>query len=186
MSKCIVGIDAAYRRTGVAFISIEGVLLQTTVIKPNIKLSGAEKLYQLRAAFDTLLEHYRPVAGVIEDYSLGSIHDIRRLAEASGVIKACCGGYKFPCAELAPMQLKLLAADHGHATKEEVAISMSKLYKTKLEAGDEADAVAAAHAARLLFKYAKPTKRGEAEVLVKFAQSKTRNKTSKVTLDQGF
>lgn len=155
----ILGVDPGLQRCGWGIVASEGLRLSHVahgVVKPDVKLSLAERLALVIAGLEEVILAYKPhEASVEETFVNSNARAALALGQARGVTLAACARAKLPVAEYAPATIKKALVGAGGADKTQVAFMVRRLLPTAGEmTADSADALAAAlcHAAHGNFR----------------------------------
>jgi len=141
-----LGLDLSLTSTGVASsLGWCARIRSAGPGSPNRHMKGLERLRYIVAKVRSLLGEYDLV--VIEGPSYGSRHGSAH--ERGGLwwmVRDAVEAARIPVAVAPPSSVKLWAAGHGHATKQQVIDAMCDRYPNAvIRSSDEADALALAH-----------------------------------------
>jgi crossover junction endodeoxyribonuclease RuvC len=147
----ILGIDPGSRNMGWAVLLCpEGAvprLLDFGVIKTKPKTPQPATLLQLLGGLEDLVSRFGPHAIALEDiFFSGNASSAMRVGEARGMVLLTAAQHGLELASYTPQQLKIAAAGHGRASKEEVQDGIQSRLGLPVAITNEhaADAVAAA------------------------------------------
>ena len=145
----ILGIDPGLRRTGFGLIDAQGQrvrYLASGVIKPSLDGTEPERLGELFASVNELVEELRPDCAVIERVFVNvNPRSTLSLGQARGVAIAALAQARLPISEITPLRIKQSVVGSGRATKEQVQKMIQRhLQLAKAPGADAADALACA------------------------------------------
>ena len=154
----ILGMDTALRKTGWGIIDVVGkkwVAVDCGVIVNPPAVSITDCMRHLNNAIKGLLERYSPDAATIEGgFYCKNARTAIVLGTARGAVLGVLAEAQLPVYEYAPRRVKQVVAGRGDATKEQVALMVSKLLHIQVDnlANDSTDALGLAicHAAALM------------------------------------
>ena len=118
------------------------------VIRPKRGLSHSDRLGQIHEAIHSIAAEQRPHIAVIEKGFTGiNQHSALRLGETRGSIIAALRRLDISIFEITPSEVKKIVTGKGHATKEEIAMTVAVLlsFKRGRLPFDVTDAVAIAY-----------------------------------------
>ncbi len=144
----IIAIDPGYDRVGVAILeknSGKEVLLFSTCITTDKKLSFYERLEMIRTNLAELIKQYQPEHLVIEElYFAKNTTTALRVAEARGLIVSEFLRAGITVSEIHPNHIKIAITGYGAAKKEDILFMLPKLIEigTGKRLDDELDAIA--------------------------------------------
>jgi crossover junction endodeoxyribonuclease RuvC len=145
----VISVDPGYERLGVAILDKEQrgkeQLVYSDCITTLKTLPHAERLGQLGAELDRLIEEYKPEALAIETLFFSkSVTSALKVAEARGVILHAAARKSVKVYEFSPMEIKIAVTGHGKSDKKQVISMVEKLIKIskKIKYDDEFDAIA--------------------------------------------
>ncbi len=134
----VIAIDGAINKNGIA-VSYGGEVI-TEVLYSDKKLKGAERLLDLGARLNELLDTYKPKFAVVEGYSFGSIGRTFSISEAGGVYRYILAQRNIPIFEIPPTTLKKYITGDGRADKKKMAKVVKSLFDLEFPSADETDA----------------------------------------------
>ncbi|MEG1949683.1 MAG: crossover junction endodeoxyribonuclease RuvC [Odoribacter sp.] len=153
MEKLIMGIDPGTNFMGYAVIKTSG-----KTVKPELVVSGivdmkkmTDPYLKLQRIFRRTLEvidSYRPDELAIESQFFGkNVQSMLKLGRAQGVAIAAALQRNIPIFEYAPRKIKMSVTGSGTASKEQIALLLSKFMKIETTSNqfDETDAIAIAY-----------------------------------------
>ena len=150
-SSRILGIDPGTRITGFAVIDNVGLpggkVIDIGVIKFDQKLNYQQRIVTLHSTIRQLANDHRPDMAIIEKAFFGiNASSALKLGEARGAIFIAMSSYNIPVFEVSPTQVKKFIAGNGHATKQQLAIAVARLFQITLPKAtvDATDALAVA------------------------------------------
>lgn len=154
----ILGMDTALRKTGWGIIDVVGkkwVAVDCGVIVNPPSASITDCMRHLNNAIKGLLERYSPDAATIEGgFYCKNARTAILLGTSRGAVLGVLAEAQLPVYEYAPRRVKQVVTGRGDATKEQVALMVSKLLKIEVDnlANDSTDALALTicHAAALM------------------------------------
>lgn len=143
----IIGIDPGIERTGFAVLEQEKggkiCVLDCGQIFTNKDQPFAARLQDLANDLKTLLLLWKPVAAGVEQlYFSKNVKTAMKVSHARGVILELLEEHGVPIFELNPGQIKVAAAGHGKASKQEVKKMIQYTLGIYLKNDDTADAIA--------------------------------------------
>lgn len=127
----ILGLDPGSRVTGYGVVERRGSELRLVgaglLSAPKGRELG-QRLAQLAAEVDTILERYRPQVAVLEKPFHGvNSRSLIVLAQARGALLASLARQGVPIRELSPAEIKKALTGNGRASKEQVARMVAML-----------------------------------------------------------
>lgn len=145
----ILGIDPGTRVTGFAVIdsSPRGRVIDVGVIKFDRKLAYQQRIVSLHATISQLASEHKPNLAIVEKAFFGiNASSALKLGEARGAIFIALSSNNVPVFEVSPTQVKKFIAGSGHASKQQLAIAMARLFQITLPQAttDATDALAVA------------------------------------------
>lgn len=158
----VIGIDPGSQVTGFGILEIpNGMvnlkkirLVAAGVLKSQAKIPHYDRSGYLHEAMFQLTEKYGPDWCAIEKAFVGmNVNSALRLGETRGALIAAVRRHQIQVAEITPTQVKKTITGQGHATKDQVALSLK--YLLGFDRGDlphdasDAIAIALSHALSL-------------------------------------
>lgn len=149
----ILGIDPGTATTGFAVIEKTPtglVVLDYGVITTPPRLSLPERLIELSADLQEILETYQPDLAAVESlFFFKNQTTVFPVAQARGVIIYTIAREKIPIVELTPLQVKQSITGYGQADKKQVQKMVKQIFALEKipQPDDAADALAIAFAA---------------------------------------
>jgi crossover junction endodeoxyribonuclease RuvC len=146
----ILGIDPGLQKTGWGIIeAVDNRMsfLMCGSIKTTIDLSLAERLSEIDAGMQEVVEHWKPDEAAIEETFVNSnAASALKLGCARGVAMVVPARLGLPVHEYAPNLVKKSVVGNGHATKDQVEMMVRTLIPSvgRALSADEADAIAIA------------------------------------------
>lgn len=146
----ILGIDPGTHRLGWALLAgtlAKPTLLQSGCLQTPAHAPSSTYLPLIYTHLQSLLERYRPSYLALETLVFARNKTTAlSVAQSRGVILLTAAQTSLPVLELAPNQVKLAVAGHGHASKQELRRMLRLLLKQPFTQtlDDELDAVAIA------------------------------------------
>ena len=148
--RTIIGIDPGTNILGFGIISISGnkpeyissgIIDMRKISDHNLKL---EKIYN---SIIKILDKFHPEELSIEAPFYGkNVQSMLKLGRAQGVVLGAAFSRSLKVAEYAPRKIKMAVTGNGNASKEQVALMLTKFFKLKSvpEPLDATDAIAVA------------------------------------------
>ena len=145
----VIGIDPGSRFTGIGVLQCAGpdpVYLHHEVIRVPDGLEFAARLFHIAGELNRVFDHFKPQQTVVERIFLGKNADSAfKLGHARGVILMTAAAHGSQVFEYAARSVKKSVAGSGAATKEHVAMVVSRLLGVRTELPlDAADALSMA------------------------------------------
>jgi len=145
----IIGIDPGLRRTGWGVVECLGSRLSFVAagtIKPDEKLSLAERLCAIHDALIAVLDEFVPHEAAVEATFVNrDAAATLKLGQARGVAMLVPARAGIAVAEYAPNAVKKAVVGAGHAEKRQIRMMVSILLpRAKFDTDDSADALAIA------------------------------------------
>lgn len=132
----ILGIDPGSQITGFCCLSqayklgSQPRIIDAGVIRPKLSLSHSDRLGQIHDGIHTIAGQHSPQIAVIEKGFTGiNQHSALRLGETRGAIIAALRRLQIGIFEITPAEVKKIVTGKGHATKEEIALTIAVLLK---------------------------------------------------------
>ncbi len=146
----ILAIDPGFERLGIAVLQKKQrgkeELLYSACFKTSAKLPFSKRLLAIGNEIEKIIKKYNPSALAIETLFFNTNQKTAmRVAEARGVIIFESQKNGLGIFEYTPLQVKIAITGYGKATKDQIAIMVSKLINLKDRGGkndDELDAIA--------------------------------------------
>lgn len=144
----ILAFDPGYERLGVAVIEkVNGkeALLYSGCIRTKATLPFSERLNELGAATEALIETWQPKAVALESlYFENNAKTAMNVSAVRGMLLYLAARNNLPAHEYTPLQVKVAVTGHGQASKAAVALMVPKLVSISLgkRLDDELDAIA--------------------------------------------
>ncbi len=144
----VLGIDPGSRVTGWAIVEGRArggaEVLASGVLRLGMDAPAA-RLGRLAEQLGEHIKDWQPEAVALERAFVGAnISSALRLGEARGAVLALAGLRGLAVTDYPPATVKLSVAGHGRASKDEVALGVTRLVGGKHQGGDETDALAVA------------------------------------------
>jgi crossover junction endodeoxyribonuclease RuvC len=150
----ILGVDPGLRLTGYGVISIQSAnplkpsLIDGGVIRLNSKSDLADRLVELAAELDGLMEEHKPDVCAVEQLYSNYAHPRTAIlmGHARGVILLAAARRGVRIEQFAANRIKQSLTGHGHAGKAQMQRTIQSVWnlKTPPEPPDVADALAVA------------------------------------------
>ncbi len=129
----ILGIDPGTNYMGFAVLHTEGSrvsLVDYGVLDMHKLEQHYEKLQKIFFYVVDLIEHYEPTILSIETQFVDkNVQTMLRLAHGQGVAIAAALSKDLPIAEYSPMKIKMSITGNGHASKEQVAGMLQRIFR---------------------------------------------------------
>ena len=119
----ILGIDPGLARVGygvIESINNEKRMLDCGVIQTNKNLKEGDRMVEISDDLSELIKKWEPDIAAIEKFFFYRSSTTISVVQARGVLIMTLARYKVPFVEFAPMQIKLIVAGSGKASKSEV------------------------------------------------------------------
>lgn len=146
----ILGFDPGTARLGFGVITKDGndfCAGDFGIIETEAGLPKAERLRQIQADVEELLESIKPDLVAVEElFFVNNITTGISVAEARGVVLATVARFGCEIFEFRPMEIKQSVCGNGHAEKKQVQCMVQRLLKLESipQPDDAADALAVA------------------------------------------
>lgn len=146
----MLGIDTALRTTGFGVIDVCGKKMSAVdcgVIKTKKGEPLSECLRRLAGGMRELVQTYAPDVGVIEGaFYCHNVHTAMMLGSARGAVISTLAELAIPLYEYAPRKVKQSVCGYGNASKEQVALMISRILNVHVKdvPDDATDALALA------------------------------------------
>lgn len=144
----ILAFDPGYERLGVAVVEkVQGkeALLYSDCIRTKATLTFPERLAELGAATEALIQEWQPGAIALESlYFENNAKTAMNVSAVRGMLLYLAARNNLPAHEYTPLQVKVAVTGHGQASKAAVALMVPKLVTVSLgkRLDDELDAIA--------------------------------------------
>ncbi|MDP3725762.1 MAG: crossover junction endodeoxyribonuclease RuvC [bacterium] len=146
----ILAIDPGFERLGIAVLQKkqkgQEELLYSACFKTSPKIPFSKRLLAIGNEIEKIIKKYNPDALAIETLFFNTNQKTAmRVAEARGVIIFESQKNDLGVFEYTPLQIKIAITGYGKATKDQVAVMVSKLIKlngASEKNDDELDAIA--------------------------------------------
>ncbi len=148
LPKRVLAFDPGFERLGVAVVERAGskeTLVYSECVRTSAKLSFPERLRELGAAAEKLIEEYSPHAVALEDvYFAKNEKTAMKVAEVRGMLAYLAAKNGLTIYEYTPMQVKVAITGYGKSDKSAVAAMVPRLVTLtpKKRLDDELDAIA--------------------------------------------
>ena len=133
MASVILGIDPGTVIMGVAVVRLEGAqhtLLHMDAIRFDTKRSPFERLADIHAAIDDLLDRFSPDEMALEAPFFGkNIQSMLKLGRAQGVVMGAGLARGLAIHEYSPRRVKQSITGNGSSSKEKVAGMLQSIYR---------------------------------------------------------
>jgi crossover junction endodeoxyribonuclease RuvC len=147
----VIGVDPGSAVTGFGIIQGHSGLIEHVaagVVRPQARLSYAEKLHTIYQRLCELIGQYAPDAMSLErSFVALNVQSAFRLGEVRAMALLAASQARLPLFEYAPAHVKLTVAGHGRADKSQVKFMVRRalaMDETVALADDAADALAIA------------------------------------------
>jgi crossover junction endodeoxyribonuclease RuvC len=150
----ILGVDPGLRLTGYGVVRFKPTnllkpqLVDGGVIRLNTKSAVADRLVELAAELDALIEEHKPDVCAVEQLYSNYAHPRTAIlmGHARGVILLAAGRRGVRIEEFAANRIKQSLTGHGHAGKAQMQRTIQSVWNLKIppEPPDVADALAVA------------------------------------------
>jgi len=149
----ILGIDCGTAITGWAILELDirkkqPKLLNFGTITTHKFTPEPMRLVELHDHLEEILEEYKPSELAIEEIFFSkNVKTAIKVAQARGVVLACCAKDGINCEGYTPNTIKEVITGHGAAEKSQIQFVLSKVFKLSSEKfqDDAADAIAVAY-----------------------------------------
>lgn len=132
-SQRVMGFDPGTARTGYGVVERDETglrLIGHGLVSTSPDDSQSDRLQSLAGQIKTLLEQYQPTSVAVEKlFFATNTKTAMAVAEARGVILQTCAATGVTVAEYTPLQVKQSVTAYGKATKQQVAIMVTKLLR---------------------------------------------------------
>ena len=148
--KTIIGIDPGTNILGFGIISIQGIsqkYIYSGIIDMRKISDHHLKLEKIYNSIIQIIDKFQPDELAIEAPFYGkNVQSMLKLGRAQGVVLGAAFSRSIKVFEYAPRKVKLAVTGNGNASKEQVAIMLTKYFKLKTipEPLDASDAIATA------------------------------------------
>ncbi len=145
----IIGIDPGLAKVGYGVIEISKntkKMLDCGVIETDSKSIEGDRLVEINKDLNYLLNKWEPEIAVVEKFFFYKSSNTINVVQARGVVIMTLAKFKIKTLEFPPMQIKLAITGYGHASKDEVLLSVMQELNLKYapKPDDAADALAIA------------------------------------------
>lgn len=145
----ILGVDPGSENTGYGIIEKQqGTLAHVAsgTIKAGPQLPFARRLEKIYDGLIKVIETYRPEVGAVEEiFFATNVRSAIKLGQVRGVALLALAQRRVECVEYTPLAVKQALVGYGRASKEQVALMVSRLLKVDGLGGlDSSDALALA------------------------------------------
>lgn len=145
----LIGLDPGLRNTGWGVVdAVDNRLTYVAdgTVRPNAKLTLAERLRELHDGLAAVLDLYEPVEAAVEETFVNkNPESTLKLGEARGVVLLVPALAGLAVAEYSANRVKKAVVGAGHATKDQVQMMVSRLLPgCQFSSADAADALAVA------------------------------------------
>lgn len=128
----VLGVDPGSRKTGYGVVARAQTgrfsVLGCGLIRPSAKGTLHERIGQLCAGLDEVIERMKPEAVALETAFVGrNVRSALILGQVRGAVLATVMRHGLPVREYAPREIKLAVAGTGSARKEQVAAMLPHL-----------------------------------------------------------
>ena len=144
----ILAFDPGYERLGVAVLEKQNgkeVLLHSECVRTSAKLSFPERLKELGAAAEQLIEEWAPAAVALEQvFFEKNAKTAMQVAEVRGALTYIVAKHGIEVLQYAPAAVKVAVTGYGKSDKAAVALMVGKLVSlpVRKRLDDELDAIA--------------------------------------------
>lgn len=138
----ILGLDPSLTSLGWALYDDHELIYQSGSIRSLLK--DAERLANIRARLQKIIETTKPGRAVIEGYAYGAINRAHDQGEVGGLVRLLCYDLHIPYEIVPPSTLKKWTTGKGNAKKDYMLLRVYKRWGVEFETIDEADAYALA------------------------------------------
>lgn len=148
LHKRVLAFDPGFERLGVAVIERQGrkeFLVFSDCIRTSAKISFSERLKELGAAAEHLIDYHQPTAVALEDvFFAKNAKTAMKVAEVRGMLAYLAGKNGLTLYEYTPMQVKVAITGHGRSDKAAITAMVPRLLvlPPKKRLDDELDAIA--------------------------------------------
>lgn len=117
METLSIGCDFGLVKSGIVLLNEHYGIESQNLIR--VKTKGAERLYDIETAFDSIIQPYRPlnIEVFVEGYAYGAKYQRESLAELGGVIRRYLHIANLSYWVIPPTSLKLFVTGTGKASK---------------------------------------------------------------------
>lgn len=152
----VMGIDAS-TRSGVVCLSDDPKFYFSTELE-NKKLKGLDRVVWFKDSVGKLLDTYKPILAVIEDYGYANSFTLVPLVEIGTVVRLACRERNINMVFIPPTSLKSAIANSGSAKKELMLMEIYKRWGFEAATNNIADAYGLAKIGQMLYGLEKITK----------------------------
>lgn len=146
----ILGIDPGSENTGYGIIEKNnGTIVHVTsgVVKASARLPFPQRLEKIYTGLTRLMDAYSPDVGAVEGvFFAANVSAAIKLGQARGVALLALAQRGIICEEYSPLEIKQALVGYGRASKDQVALMVSRLLKISTDhpGPDSSDALAVA------------------------------------------
>jgi len=150
-----MGIDAS-TRSGVVCLSDDPKFYFSTELE-NKKLKGLDRVVWFKDSVGKLLDTYKPILAVIEDYGYANSFTLVPLVEIGTVVRLACRERNINCVFIPPNSLKKVLGS-GKFTKDMMLLEVYKKWNFSASTNNIADAYVLAKVGQMLYGLEKASK----------------------------
>lgn len=147
-SNRVLALDPGYERLGVAIVEKQHgkeMLLYSACIRTKAADSFPERLRQLGAEVEALIEEWRPSSLALEDLFFSKNEKTAmRVAEVRGALLYLAGAHNLAIYQYSPQEVKIAITGYGKSDKSAIALMIPRLVAlpSRKRLDDEMDAIA--------------------------------------------
>lgn len=137
----VIGLDPSLTGFGVVVKGMDGVLYQSSTIKP--KSYGAERLLFIRGGLESILSslpHPKNSVVFCESYGFGIASNIFQLGTLHGVVQTMLYEHEIPMFYVTPTQLKKYVTGKGTSQKSDMKLATYKQWQWEGADDNQVDA----------------------------------------------
>lgn len=140
MDIASVGCDFGLVKSGIVILNDRNQIESQNLIR--VKTKGAERLYDIERAYDSILTPYRPLDLdiFVEGYAYGAKYQRESLAELGGVIRRYLYVNKFNFWIIPPTSIKMFVTGTGKASKNYMKKRTKEKWQQIFKSDDVCDA----------------------------------------------
>lgn len=144
----ILAFDPGFERLGAAVVEKVGgreVLVHSECVRTSAKDPFPERLRQIGAAAEALIEQFKPDAVALEEIFFGKNEKTGvQIAEVRGVLTYIALSKGLPVYDYTPLEVKIAITGYGKSDKKAVAAMVPRLVRlpSRQRLDDELDAIA--------------------------------------------
>ncbi|MEK7068739.1 MAG: crossover junction endodeoxyribonuclease RuvC [Patescibacteria group bacterium] len=144
----VLAFDPGYERLGTAVLDREkgkDVLRHSGCIQTSASLSFPERLKEIGAAAEQLMDEWQPQCVALEEvYFKNNAKTAMQVAEVRGVLTYLAAARGLPVHQYTPLEVKVAVTGHGGSDKAAIALMVPKLLPLPRgeRLDDELDAIA--------------------------------------------